>query len=238
MIKPGVRRWTAEHCDVPNAATRPSLGKRILLVDSCAMTRECLASLLVAHRFDVESASHAPESVAGGLLLLHIGATRVDEPNVQRRILALRDRCSVGAALALISDRPDFELALAAVRLGVHGYLHTGLSAEMAVAAVELILAGGIFVPAPCVLDAGAVAPPKPPSDRRREAITSRESEVLTALREGQPNKIIAHGLQISEHTVKVHVRNIMKKLRVTNRTQLAIVARRMTAKTDEYISF
>ncbi|MBV8615744.1 MAG: response regulator transcription factor [Acetobacteraceae bacterium] len=223
---------------MPNAATRPFLGKRVLLVDPCAMTRECLASLLVAHRFDVEAAGHAPESVSGGLLLLHIAARRVDDPNVQRRITALRDRCGVGAALAVISERPDFELALAAVRIGAHGYLPTSLSAEMAVAAVELILAGGIFVPAPSVLDAGSVTPPKPALDRRREAITSRESEVLTALREGQPNKIIAHGLQISEHTVKVHVRNIMKKLRVTNRTQLAIVARRMSAKADEQMSF
>jgi DNA-binding NarL/FixJ family response regulator len=202
------------------------------------MTRECLTSLLAGHRFDVEAVGHAPDSVSAGLLLLHIGAKRVDEPYVQKGIAALHDRCGVDTALAVISGLADFELALAAVRLGMHGYLPTSLSAGMAVAAIELILAGGIFVPAPSVLGGDAAAPSKPRFDRRQEIITSRESEVLTALREGQPNKIIAHGLQISEHTVKVHIRNIMKKLRVTNRTQLAIVARRMTAATDGHVSF
>ena len=46
---------------------------------------------------------------------------------------------------------------------------------------------------------------------------------MLRSLREGHQNKIIAHRLGISESTVKVHLRNIMKKLNASNRTQVAL---------------
>jgi DNA-binding NarL/FixJ family response regulator len=53
--------------------------------------------------------------------------------------------------------------------------------------------------------------------------LTSREQDVLKLLRSGRQNKIIAYELGISESTVKVHLRNIMKKLHVSNRTQVAV---------------
>ncbi|MGZ9174567.1 MAG: response regulator transcription factor, partial [Candidatus Binatia bacterium] len=47
------------------------------------------------------------------------------------------------------------------------------------------------------------------------------------AVRQGKANKVIAHELNISESTVKVHLHNIMKKLRVKNRTEVAVKARK-----------
>ena len=55
--------------------------------------------------------------------------------------------------------------------------------------------------------------------------MTDRQHLVLEALREGKPNKAIAFELKIHESTVKVHVRNIMKKLGARNRTQVAYLA-------------
>ncbi len=46
--------------------------------------------------------------------------------------------------------------------------------------------------------------------------------EVLDRLKLGKTNKIIAHELEISESTVKVHIRNLMKKIKATNRTEVA----------------
>ncbi len=51
---------------------------------------------------------------------------------------------------------------------------------------------------------------------------------VLSHLQQGKANKIIAHELSMSESTVKVHVRNIMRKVGATNRTQAAYKARQM----------
>ena len=51
---------------------------------------------------------------------------------------------------------------------------------------------------------------------------TLRQAEVVQALRKGKANKIIAYELNLRESTVKVHIRNIMKKLKATNRTEVA----------------
>ena len=63
--------------------------------------------------------------------------------------------------------------------------------------------------------------------------LTSRELAVIDLLREGDANKVIAKCLNMRESTVKVHVRNILKKLRATNRTHAATVANRLLAKPD-----
>jgi DNA-binding NarL/FixJ family response regulator len=57
--------------------------------------------------------------------------------------------------------------------------------------------------------------------------LTERQQAVLTGLCRGDPNKVIARNLGMTETTVKVHVREIMRKLGVYNRTQVAVVARR-----------
>jgi DNA-binding NarL/FixJ family response regulator len=57
---------------------------------------------------------------------------------------------------------------------------------------------------------------------------TARQAAVVEALRRGKANKIIAYELKMRESTVKVHVRNIMKKLHATNRTEVAFMANRL----------
>lgn len=61
----------------------------------------------------------------------------------------------------------------------------------------------------------------------REPQLTERQQAVLTGLCRGDPNKVIAHNLGMTETTVKVHAREIMRKLGVYNRTQVAVVARR-----------
>lgn len=66
-----------------------------------------------------------------------------------------------------------------------------------------------------------AAAPPE------LSMLTQREQEILELLSEGHQNKLIAHKMSLSEHTVKVHVHNLLSKLRVSNRTQAAATYRR-----------
>jgi two-component system, NarL family, nitrate/nitrite response regulator NarL len=63
------------------------------------------------------------------------------------------------------------------------------------------------------------------------EAFTARESQVLAALRLGQSNKRIAHSLNLSENTIKIHVRSIMQKLRAANRTEAVILSQSFVRK-------
>jgi DNA-binding NarL/FixJ family response regulator len=69
--------------------------------------------------------------------------------------------------------------------------------------------------------DVGEVAPPL----QHNFPLTPRQLEVLGRLREGKPNKLIARDLNMTEATVKVHVRQIMRKLGATNRTQAVLCA-------------
>lgn len=202
----------------------------VLLIDPCAITRESLRGMLNAHRFAVEGSSQIPERVAADLVLLHIGAARIDGPETNARIAAVWERSDRDTGIALIADAAEPELAIQAIRRGLRGYLPTSLSAGMVAAAVGIMRQGGIFVPAESVArlcDANAAAETLP-APVISLGLTDRERDVLLALERGSPNKIIAHELKITESTVKVHVRHIMRKLHATNRTQLAFLSRRL----------
>ena len=88
---------------------------------------------------------------------------------------------------------------------------------------IDLTLAGGIFVPASSVLAVRQILEAKTEIERPLAGLfTLRQAEVVDALRRGKANKIIAYELNLRESTVKVHIRNIMKKLKATNRTEVA----------------
>src|SRR5262249_34413816 len=87
---------------------------------------------------------------------------------------------------------------------------------------------GGTFIP-PCVLAASSTIQPNSPvgsTDSSGKAIqfSPRQLKVLERLRQGKQNKIIAYELCMCESTVKVHIRNIMKKLKARNRTQVVLL--------------
>jgi DNA-binding NarL/FixJ family response regulator len=130
-----------------------------------------------------------------------------------------------GIPVIVLADKTDPELALTAIRHGARGYIPFTLRFDIAVEAVRLVLAGGTYVPLDCVLATGgsgiAAGQPSPSVG----AVTGRELAVVRAIQQGKSNKVIAYDLNMCESTVKVHVRNIMKKLKAKNRTEVAIKA-------------
>jgi len=140
--------------------------------------------------------------------------------------------------LAIVQDGAA-DVADALIQRNVTGIITADSSIEMTIAALRFALAGGRF--APPVLAPGKAAAHNQtscPQTMRAEtleltshhdtAFTPREIEVLHRLRQGLQNKIIAYELGISESTVKVHLRNVMKKLHASNRTQVAFMLRRL----------
>jgi DNA-binding NarL/FixJ family response regulator len=95
---------------------------------------------------------------------------------------------------------------------------------EIAIAAVRFVLAGGTYAPMDCLLprDPTEDALSQPPTT---DLVTSRELAVIRAIQKGKSNKVIAYELNMCESTVKVHVRNVMTKLKAKNRTDVAIKA-------------
>ena len=99
---------------------------------------------------------------------------------------------------------------------------------------MRLTAAGGMFLPAASVLSLRDALRPKaeaaPCLDKQ---FTARQLDVVNALRRGKANKIIAFELEMSESTVKVHIRNIMKKVKATNRTEAAFKLNSLYASPD-----
>ncbi len=124
----------------------------------------------------------------------------------------------------------------AAIESGARGYILKSSNGEILKHVLPLVLSGELYVPAQAVapdeLSQGSefeTSPLEENSDFHPDfkSLTPRETQVLKLLTLGYSNKEIARSLGMLEGTVKVHVKSIMKKLGVNNRTQAAIAANR-----------
>lgn len=123
--------------------------------------------------------------------------------------------------IIVVSDAASSDEIKRIIDYGARGYIPTSMSYRVAVEAVRFVEAGGTFVPAVNFL-AGGDSRQQPAAS----VLTERQMKVVEAVGHGFANKQIAHKLKMSENTVKVHLRHIMKKLNVRNRTEIAIMTR------------
>lgn len=128
------------------------------------------------------------------------------------------------SSVIILSDLEDPASIFRALDLGVKGYIPSTLGAEVAIEATRLVIAGGVFVPAASLIRAAAEPAltrqdqPSPHHPR----ISPRQLSIIAAVSRGKSNAAIATELNLRESTVKVHIRNIMKKLKVKSRTAIA----------------
>lgn len=123
------------------------------------------------------------------------------------------------------SAAEDASLVRELLALGVSGFIPKSDSTQVILQAVQLVLAGGTYVPPR--LMGGA---PSAPSPVPLAQLTPRQQDVLRLLAEGRPNKLIARGLDISEATVKVHLLAVFRALGARNRTEAVVIAQRLLA--------
>jgi DNA-binding NarL/FixJ family response regulator len=119
------------------------------------------------------------------------------------------------------------ELVQRALDIGVHGYLWKGSSADELAAALRRVAAGETVVHGPSQTQHGEDGY-RWPFDL--SGLSVRESEVLALLAEGLTNREIAEALYIGRETVKTHVAEVLRKLRVRSRTEAAGLALRHEA--------
>ncbi|MFK3666176.1 LuxR C-terminal-related transcriptional regulator [Ochrobactrum teleogrylli] len=204
----------------------------IVIIDSRALDRECLAHGLTNNCADMAIATfssfeqwqHQRRSRTAAAVLFNVGGQKVSDPAVGNYLKSLVSECAP-APVIILADKEEISQVVRALEHGVKGYIPTSVNLNVCIEALRLAMAGGTFVPASSVLalrhatDTGA---------QRIQPLggmfTQRQAEVVNALRRGKANKIIAYELKLRESTVKVHIRNIMKKLKVTNRTEVACI--------------
>ncbi|MBS7535010.1 response regulator transcription factor [Ancylobacter sonchi] len=133
-------------------------------------------------------------------------------------------------SFAVLCDDDAAKSVAEAVQVGVQGYLPTSLSLRLTIQILHLLLAGGTYVPSSGFLNSepNSFGRPDYPIGSYGAFGSHKQMMVARALRSGAPNKIIAYQLNMCESTVKVHIRNIMKKLNVKNRTEAALLVKRM----------
>jgi len=161
-----------------------------------------------------------------------------------RDLLDELDACFEGA-VAVISDHIRSEDIEHALKRDLAGILSSGEPLEVSLAALRFLLAGGRYIPhtvapSPDAFDLSYLPRRVEPvvasdlnvsADPLHEDLTARQKEVLLQLADGLSNKQIARNLSLSEATVKSHVREIMRKLEVSNRTQAALLAGQFQAR-------
>jgi DNA-binding NarL/FixJ family response regulator len=208
----------------------PTVGP-IIIVDRRALDRECLARSLREHnpKFEFRAVESIDElrrqdsiETDPSALLLILGGRKVTEQSAKDEIAKLVSAFE-NAPVIVIADSDDPVQILSALESGARGYIPSNVRLKVAAEAVALARAGGVFVPARAfltlresILSAANGARPL------HSMFTAREADVVEALRQGKANKIIAYELNLCESTVKVHIRSIMRKLKATNRTEVA----------------
>jgi two-component system nitrate/nitrite response regulator NarL len=129
--------------------------------------------------------------------------------------------------VVILTNRMSPALLSNAVRSGASGILTKEISADGLCLSIELVLLGErVFPLYRSLLEADPeikTADTPPPSQSRRALLSPRESQILGCLVDGLPNKMIARDLNMAEATVKVHLKKLLRKLDVQNRTQAAL---------------
>jgi two-component system nitrate/nitrite response regulator NarL len=128
------------------------------------------------------------------------------------------------ARIVVLADDLSVDVLRAAMGGGADGFLSKSVSPEALIQSLQLVTLGEKVFPtnlAAMLLDLNSV--PSPLNSIR--GLSPRENEILQALVTGASNKVIAYKLGITEATVKVHLKTLLRKIDVNNRTQAAIWA-------------
>ena len=205
---------------------------RVLLVDDHSLFRSGIRSLLQRHA-DFVVVGEAADGVEGikrcqqlkpdvVLLDLHMpGMSGVETLHL------MQQDCPGMTVLMLTVSEESEDLALA-MRAGAQGYLIKNIETDYLLRAIRRAHAGEIVVAEALTGKLVAHMQTAQPEERALSGIdklTPREKDILACLALGESNKFIARKLDLAESTVKIHVQNVLKKLKLTSRVQAAVIA-------------
>ena len=199
---------------------------RVLLVDDHALVRNGIASLLMANNIDVVGeasdgleALEMARQLKPDIILMDIKMPRCNGLEATRLIKA--EMPEIKIIILTVSD--DDEDLFEAIKSGAEGYLLKNIRAEEFLALLSGVVRGEAAI---SPLLATKIIDEFAHQTKKAEPLPSeRETDVLRLVTTGALNKEIASTLNITENTVKYHLRNIMEKLHLRNRAQVAAYA-------------
>jgi DNA-binding NarL/FixJ family response regulator len=212
-----------------------------ILIGKPALIREGIARILGAANFrisaSVSCADDLPPGEPGSNELLFLVVHTGDNFKVAlEQIELLRSRHPVGR-IAIVADHYRRDELVSAFQAGANGYFFDITTCDVFIKSIELVMMGETIFPPAFLSSALDPTDKAVPHNETEQAIlfrtgetiapqlSPREKSILQCLIEGHSNKSIARKIDIAEATVKVHVKAILRKIRVQNRTQAAIWA-------------
>jgi DNA-binding NarL/FixJ family response regulator len=212
---------------------------RVLLIDDHEMFRQGLKFLLSdlndslqyleAGNCDQALALIASETIS--LILLDLNM-----PGTKKGLDALQaiSEAAPAVPVAVLSGENDPTIIRAAIDAGASGFVPKSSSSEILVAALQLILAGGVYLPNNVLAVADAQASREgqfATGPGLASQLSDRQTAVLLLAIQGQANKVIAYDLGIAEGTVKTHLSAAYRVLGVHNRTEAVYAAAKLGLK-------
>ena len=205
---------------------------KVLLIDDHTLFRLGLKGLLEGSDIEVIAAASsgneglqlAREKTEAEVIMLDMRIPDMDGLTVLRM---LREQ-GISKPITMLTTSTDEQDLVQSLRSGAQGYLLKDMEPDDLVAALHKIVKGETVV-APQLAGTLAKALQEKPDDTPPKTplsdLTPRELEIITHLAEGQSNKAIARDLGISDGTVKLHVKAILRKLNVRSRVEAAVIA-------------
>jgi two-component system, NarL family, nitrate/nitrite response regulator NarL len=207
-------------------SVKPSQGEqalRLLIVDDDIIVADVLAAVIQTNWYanvdivgDEEAARAAIEgSGPFDLVLVDFQLPGGSGTTFISELVTL----NMPSPVVLISGKVGPEIVHAAIAVGARGYISKRIAVPQMLRRLQVVLSGETYVPPDVLVPAVA----KKTSSQGIE-LTERERQVLNGVRKGKSNKEIARELELSDITVKLHVRSLLKKFLLKNRTQLAMM--------------
>ncbi len=217
---------------------------RVLVIDDHTLFREGLEGLLTRRDIDViasvgdgETGIRLAQELNPDIILLDMRMPDINGLGVLKRL----NECGLTMPISMLTTSTEERDLVEALRNGAKGYLLKDMEPDSLVVALRDIKDGKTIVaPALAPILAKVVQGNVPNSKDQKtpfEDLTPRETEILGLLAEGQSNKVIARNLGISDGTVKLHVKAILRKLSVHSRVEAAVLAVEHGLKDSQKIS-
>jgi two-component system, NarL family, nitrate/nitrite response regulator NarL len=204
---------------------------RVLIIDDHTLFRDGLQGLLERHNIEVvaslgdgQEGIRLAQTLLPDIVLLDMRMPTITGLEVLKNLQANKFEAPV-VMLTTSNDERDLVEAL---RNGAKGYLLKEMEPDDVVAALREIVKGETVVAPNLTQILARVVKGEPILETEPSPIddlTPREAEILSLLAEGQSNKVIARNLGISDGTVKLHVKAILRKLNIHSRVEAAVIA-------------
>jgi len=225
---------------------------KVLLVENHALLRESLKELINSWNAEAEIDDYSsPDEVdpAQKCDLYELIILKIDSPNINDlKAITRFTNLAPRSSLVCLTDSVDHNVVQQMIHLGSKGVVTSTASSAEFLAVLQLVLAGGVFVPSELIRTQAIFSNNVPETNQSSSSsdmywistittnygLSERQGEVVKHLCEGRSNKVISNLMGLSINTVKAHLTSIFRILEVHNRTEaVALIGKEITKSTS-----